>query len=447
MDDRAPHAATDDRAPHAATDDPAPHAATDDPAPHAATDDPAPHTATLTSALHATTLEPASQAATPTPAQSGQSPGPAPEAANRHPAPPDIAPILALAEDARAAGRALDAVVALRSLAALVPRDARVRAALARALFQAGLWNEAWAAYEVRFELLPSAFPRVTRPGPRGPEPLPPWRGQGAPEAVLVMGEQGLGDTIQFARYLPLLVARGMRVHAVLDQRLHALLAPLTGGIDLRASGAPGSVPGVRAWLPLMDLPRALGLSPQDYQRRVPYLAADPARVARLRARIGAQGLRVGIVWQGNPAAPVDANRSVPLAAFAPLADIPGVRLFSLQKGPGEEQQAPFPLDRLGPELDGGADWFLDTAAAIAALDLVVTVDTAVLHVAGALGRPALMLMHGRHADWRWLHAQDVPLWYPSVRLVRCPDGNADWRGAVARAAFLVRTGNLPPPA
>lgn len=216
---------------------------------------------------------------------------------------PDPAPLLALAEDARAAGRALEAAAALRALSALVPGDARVRAALARALFQAGLWNEAWAAYEVRFDLLPSAFPRVTRPEPDGP---------------------------------------------------------------------------------------------------------------------------------------------VPLAAFAPLAAVPGVRLFSLQKGPGEEQDAPFPLDRLGPEMDGDGDWFLDTAAAIEALDLVVAVDTAVLHLAGALGRPALMLMHGRSADWRWLHAQDVPVWYPSVRLVRCPDGNADWRGAVARAAFLVRTGNLP---
>jgi len=358
---------------------------------------------------------------------------------------PDIAPLLALAEEARAGGRAREAAAALQSLAALVPNDTRIRAALARCLFQAGLWNEAWAAYDVRFELLPTAFPRVTRPGPDGPVPLPPWRGQGSPEAVLVMGEQGLGDTIQFARYLPLLVARGMRVHAVLDARLHALLAPVTGGVDLRASGAPGSVPGVRAWLPLMDLPRALGLSPQHYQGRVPYLAADRQRRAKMRARIGEGGLRIGIVWQGNPAAPVDANRSVPLAAFAPLAAIPGVRLFSLQKGPGEEQDARFPLDRLGPELDGGADWFLDTAAAIEALDLVVAVDTAVLHLAGALGRPVLMLMHGRHADWRWLHAQDVPVWYPSVRLLRCPDGGADWRGAAARAAFLVRTGNLPP--
>ncbi|MBR0682426.1 glycosyltransferase family 9 protein [Roseomonas eburnea] len=359
----------------------------------------------------------------------------------------DLAPLLALAEDARAAGRPVEAAAALRSLAALVPGEPRIRAAHARALFQAGLWNEAWDAYEVRFDLLPSAFPRVTRPGPDGPQPMPIWRGQGRPEAVLVMGEQGLGDTIQFARYLPLLAARGMRVHAVLDPRLHALVAPLCEGLDLRSSTTPGSIAGVKAWLPLLNLPRALGLSPQAYRGRVPYLAAEPERRAKMRARIGGEGFRIGIVWQGNPKAPVDANRSAPLAAFAPLAAVPGVRLFALQKGPGEEQEAPFPLDRLGPELDTGADWFLDTAAAIEALDLVVTVDTAVLHLAGALGRPALMLTHGRQADWRWLHAADVPLWYPSVRLVRCPDGGADWRGAVARAAFLVRSGNLPPAA
>ncbi len=143
----------------------------------------------------------------------------------------------------------------------------------------------------------------------------------------------------------------------------------------------------------------------------------------------------------------MDRNRSAPLAAFAPLAAIPGVRLFSLQKGPGEEQAAPFPLDRLGPEMDGGADWFLDTAAAIEALDLVVAVDTAVVHLAGAQGRPVLLLMHGRQGDWRWLHSEETPIWYPSLRLVRCQNGGADWQAAAARAAFLVRTGNLPSPA
>lgn len=359
---------------------------------------------------------------------------------------PDLAAILAVIEDARASGRALEAAAALRSLSALAPGDAMVRAALARALFQAGLWNEAWDAYEVRFELFPG-FPIVTRPGPDGPVPIPIWRGEGQPKAVLVMGEQGLGDTIQFARYLPLLVARGLRVHAVLDPRLHRLLAPVTAGLDLRSADTGGSVAGVQAWLPLLNLPRALGLTPQHYRGRIPYLAVERERRARMRARIGGQGLRIGIVWQGNPAAPVDGKRSAPLAAFAPIAAIPGVRLFSLQKGQGEEQEAPFPLDRLGPEMDQGPDWFLDTAAAIEALDLVVTVDTAVLHVAGALGRPALMLTHGSTPDWRWLNAADVPVWYPSVRLVRCPDGTGDWAAAAGRAALLIRTGNLPPAA
>jgi hypothetical protein len=359
----------------------------------------------------------------------------------------DPAPLLALAEAARREGRAAEAAAALRSLAALLPGDARIRAALARCLFQAGAWEEAWEAYQVRFELMPAAFPRVTRPGPAGPVPIPPWRGEGSPAAVLVMGEQGLGDTIQFARYLPMLAARGVRVHAVLDRRLHRLLGPLCAGIDLRASDTPGRVAGLRAWLPMLDLPRALGLAPRAYRGRVPYLAAEPDRIGRLRARIGAEGFRVGIVWQGNPAAPVDANRSAPLAAFAPLAALPGVRLFALQKGPGEAQEAGFPLDRLGRDLDNGPDWFLDTAAAIMALDLVVSVDTAVVHLAGALGRPALMLMHGSQGDWRWLHAEQTPLWYPSLRLLRCPGGGADWQAAAARAAQAIRTGDLPAPA
>jgi len=358
--------------------------------------------------------------------------------------PPDISPILTELEEAHHAGRCLEAAAALRALSRLAPQDLRVRAALSRALFAAGLWQEAWDAYEVRFELMPDVFPKVSRMGPNGPEPMPIWRGGAVPEALLVMGEQGLGDTIQFARYLPLLRARGVRVHAVLDGRIHALLAPLLVGIDLRASGTPGRVQGVKSWLPLLNLPQALGLRPQEYRGHIPYLAADGGRIARWRARIGEGGLRVGIVWQGNPAAPVDRHRSAPLAAFAPIAAVPGVRLFGLQKGPGEDVPAPFPLDRLGPEMDQGRDWFLDAAAAMVALDLVVSVDTAALHVAGGLGRPALMLAHGRETDWRWQQGREDTIWYPSVRLVRCPGGGGDGPGAAARAAFLIRSGNLP---
>lgn len=359
---------------------------------------------------------------------------------------PDLDPILRLIEDARESGRALEAAVALRRLRALVPDDLGLQVAHARTCFAAGLWAEAWDAFEVRFRLMPEAYPQVTRQGPRGTEPVAPWRGGEVPGAVLVMGEQGLGDTIQFARYLPLLRDRGARVHAVLDRRLHRLLALLCAGIELRPAADPGGI-AVSAWLPLLNLPRALGLRPQQYRGRIPYLAAEPDRLERWRRRIGPEGLRIGIVWQGNPAAPVDGHRSAPLAAFAPLARIEGARLVSLQKGPGEEQDAPFPLDRLGPELDTGADAFVDTAAAIAAMDLVVTVDTAVVHLAGALGKPVLMLAHGRHADWRWQPGREDSVWYPTLRVLRCPDGGGDWQAAAARAAFLVRTGDLPPEA
>lgn len=359
----------------------------------------------------------------------------------------DIDPIIDFIEAARSSGRCLEAAAALRALSRLCPGNLRARASLARALFDAGLWQEAWDAYEVRFSLMPEAFPRVTRQGPEGPEPLPIWRGGAAPESLLVMGEQGLGDTIQFARFLPLLCALGVRVHAVFEPRLLKLLAPVLDGIEAHPAGTAGSVRGVKTWVPLLNLPRALGLRPQQYQGKIPYLTADPHLVARWRQRLGERGFRIGIVWQGNPKAPSDRHSSVPLSLFSVIAALPEVRLFALQKGAGEEAQAPFALERLGAELDNTADCFLDTAAAMMSLDLVVTVDTAVAHLAGALGRPTLILLHGRHSDWRWQQGREDTLWYPSVRLVRCPDGGADWNGAMARAALLIRTGNLPPAA
>ena len=356
---------------------------------------------------------------------------------------PDLGAIIRLVDEACLSGRAQDGAAAMRALHRLVPDDVGVRVALARTLFRAEQWEEAWDAYDVRFRLLPGAFPTVTRPGPDGPEPVPIWRGGPQPGALLVMGEQGLGDSIQFARYLPLLRQPGRRVHVSLDVRIRRLLAPLCEGLDLLPPGG-GRIAGVRHWVPLLDLPRALGIGSGRITGTVPYLRAEPDRVARMRARIGDGGLRIGIVWQGNPKSPADPNRSAPLAAFAPLAEIPGVRLFSLQKGPGEEQESPFPLDRLGPEMDNGPDWFLDTAAAQTALDLVVSICTGTVHLAGALGRPGFVILHGRHADWRWLAGRTDSPYYPSFRLVHCPDGGADWRAAVEKVTKLIRSGDTP---
>lgn len=356
---------------------------------------------------------------------------------------PDTGAIIRLADEASLDGRRHEAAAAMRALHRMVPGDLAVRAALARALFRAEIWDEAWDAYDVRFALMPAAFPAVTRPGPQGPEPAPVWRGGPQPDALLVMGEQGLGDTIQFARYLPLLRQAGKRVHVSLDPRVHRLLRPLCEGLDLLPPGN-GQLAGVRHWVPLLGLPRALGISADRIGGTVPYLRAEPDRVARWRARIGDGGLRVGIVWQGNPQSPADPNRSAPLSAFAPLAETPGVRLFSLQKGPGEEQEAPFPLERLGPEMDNGPDWFLDTGAAQTALDLVVSICTGTVHLAGALGGPGFVILHGRHADWRWLAARTDSPFYPSFRLVHCPNRGSDWRAAVAEVAAQIRAGTIP---
>jgi hypothetical protein len=170
---------------------------------------------------------------------------------------------------------------------------------------------------------------------------------------------------------------------------------------------------------PLMGLPLRLGLTdPDAVPGAVPYLSAPVERVEHWRKRLaGLPGRKVGVVWQGNPTHVGDRWRSVRLERFAPLAAVPGVTLVSLQKGAGREQlaDAPFPVVDLGAELSD--DWS-DTAGLLAALDLLVSVDTAVVHLAGALGRPVWVLLP-LNADWRWLrHRAETP-WYPSLRLVR----------------------------
>ena len=226
-----------------------------------------------------------------------------------------------------------------------------------------------------------------------------------------MLGEQGLGDTIQFARFLPQLVATGCRVTCVVPPPLLRLLASLGSGVNFQPlQEGGGRVNDVTGWTPLLHLPRALGIGPENFVPRMPYLAAEPERVAAWRARLGSHGLRIGIVWQGNPDPRVDQGRSAPLSAFAALAEIPNVRLISLQKGPGQEQIASVAfaasIEQLGEEFDAGPDAFLDTAAVMHSLDLVVSVDTAVAHLAGALNRPVYILLKRLGAHWAWLHAQ-----------------------------------------
>jgi Flp pilus assembly protein TadD len=268
----------------------------------------------------------------------------------------------------------------------------------------------------------------------------PCWAGEAiAGDTILIHAEQGLGDTIQFARYLPLVAALGARVVLEVPPRLKRLFGTLSGVATLIGRGE--AVPDPAVQCPLLDLPRIMG--PAAIPAAIPYLGAEPERVEvwrrRLSSGLSSAGLRVGIVWQGNPAGAIDRGRSIPLDRFAPLAAVPGVRLFALQKHHGLDQ-----LDRL-PEgmvvetpgcafdFDNGADGFLDTAAVMMNLDLIVTSDTAAAHLAGALGRPAWVALKAV-ADWRWLTGRDDSPWYPTLRLFR-QEASDDWAGVFDRIA------------
>jgi len=249
---------------------------------------------------------------------------------------------------------------------------------------------------------------------------FPTWKGPGrAGEHVLVMSDHGFGDIIQFCRYLPLMAAAGAIPTFLCPPRLQRLLSSLTG---IRLIGQRPPDERFDAQIAVSSLPRAFATRVDSVPTSVPYLAAEPERMAKWAARIGHDGFKIGVVWQGNPNPEADMARSVPLAAFAPLAAIPGVRLISLQVGYGVEQlanlSAGFPVESLGDDFDSGSDGFVDTAAAMAALDLVVTCDTSVAHLAGALARPTWVALK-QDAEWRWLRDRDDSPWYPAMRLFR----------------------------
>ena len=177
-------------------------------------------------------------------------------------------------------------------------------------------------------------------------------------------------------------------------------------------------------------MPLALGTVAENVPADIPYLRSESERIQYWKQRIGIEGFKVGIAWQGNIHSPADAGRSFPLTAFAGLAAIPGVRLISLQKNNGSEQLRSLPagmkVEALGEDFDAGPDAFVDTAAVMECLDLVVTLDSAIAHLAGALGRPAWLALQFV-PDWRWqLDRSDSP-WYPTMRLFR-QKARGDWQ-------------------
>jgi len=323
------------------------------------------------------------------------------------------------------------AVAAYRQGLALAPGFAALHWNLAMALLLQGRYDEGWPEYEWR-ERTPEFAPFLPA------QTIRRYDGTEPPgQTILLQAEQGLGDAIQMLRFAQRVARRGHRVIAAVPEPLHDLAATAP---DIAGTCATGIVPtGATAQIPLMSLPALLGVSLADVTPAGPYLVADATRVARARAaveRAAGRNLRVGIAWAGAPGNTLNHRRSLPLAQCLPLLAIEGVTWFSLKRA--GECFAPDDARHTARlvELDLRND-FDDLAALIASLDLVVSVDTSLAHLAGALGKPLWVLL-ARVPDWRWLLDRKDSPWYPSARLFRQRTAG-DWSAPVADATDALR--------
>ncbi len=302
------------------------------------------------------------------------------------------------------------------------PDDHPARMGLAVCLLAEGDFIRGWQAFESR----------LNDPGVRRSLPILEGRTllRGEPVAgrtIVLMAEQGFGDTLQFVRYARVLRAEGARVVLLVPPDLVRLLEPL--GDVVRAKGeAP---PPFDALCPMLSLPGVLGTEVETIPADIPYLAAPPEAAAGWRARLPPTAKRrIGLAWSGNPEHLLDADRSIPLAALAPLVSLPGCEFHALHKA---IRPADLPLP------DGVIDHrpalvdFAATAGLVAQMDAVVSVDTSVAHLAGGMGRP-LHLLLPFHADFRWLEERADSPWYPTARLWRQP-ARGDWASPIGHLA------------
>jgi tetratricopeptide (TPR) repeat protein len=301
--------------------------------------------------------------------------------------------------------------------------EAHLNRAVARLLV--GQWEEGWLDYEWRFECRDwkRTYPHRLY-GQR-------WQGEMFKgQTLLVHSEQGIGDAIQFARYLPMVKARGGRVIFEARRSLMPIFASLAGVdelIELSADKPPSA--HYHVYVPLGSLPGIFKTTPNSVPNEEPYINADPAKVAVWKRRLPPEGLNVGLVWGGND---TYKERSCTLADMAPLTFVKGIHWIGLQKGPAAAQARPellphnFRVDNWGEAFDD----FSDTAAAVECLDLIISIDTAVAHLAGAMGKPVWVLL-AAVPDWRWLLERSQSPWYPNAHLFRqSREGN--WSRVIA---------------
>jgi len=304
-------------------------------------------------------------------------------------------------------------------------------------LLMLGEFEQGWAGYESRWLAGKSLKDAL---GVK----FPTWSGSPvAGERLLVMNDHGLGDTIQFSRYVMLAARAGVEVTLLCPKKLHRLFSAYDG---VRLADEIEAAETFDAQIAVSSMPRAFGTRLETIPAPVPYLKPEAALQSKWAERIGAHGFKIGISWQGNPNPEADLGRSFPIAKLAALAAVPNVRLISLQKGAGTEQLDNLPqgmiVETLGEDFDAGPDAFVDTAAAMAHLDLIVTCDTSIAHLAGALGLQVWVALKNV-AEWRWLRDRADSPWYPTMRLFR-QRARGDWDELFARVAECVESLTKP---
>jgi tetratricopeptide (TPR) repeat protein len=294
-----------------------------------------------------------------------------------------------------------------------------------------GNFAEGWRGYEQRLKLPENQW--LTK---RFSQPL--WNGEELNgRTILLLAEQGLGDTIQFVRYARLVARRGGRVIVFAPPSLRRLLARVEG-IE-RVVCDRDALPKFDVQCPLLSLPRIFQTRLENIPAEIPYLSADPELAGGWSRRLSAQDRRrrIGLVWAGGSNHKRDRVRSVAPSLFSPLAAVSDARFFSLQKGEAGEQKKLLPAELELIDWTSGLGDFADTAALVAHLDLVITVDTAVAHLAGAMGKPVWLALPFI-LDWRWmLERMDSP-WYPTMRLFRQPR-RGDWCSVMQEMTTALR--------
>ncbi|WP_454016379.1 glycosyltransferase family 9 protein [Azospirillum sp. Marseille-Q6669] len=311
---------------------------------------------------------------------------------------------------------------------------------LAEGLLLSGQWDEGWREYEWRWRLrgVPPLVPPslLTRGGSSAPRP---WDGRPLPKGTLLLvADQGFGDTIQFARYLPMAAALCPTLVVACSPEIRPVIRALPGGHRIVTDWE--EAPPFDAYAALSGLPGLFGTRIDTVPPPLPGLRTEPERgqswAERLDGLLPRGYRRVGLVWAGRPTHGNDRNRSLPLARLAPFFALEKTALVSLQKGPAQAEAARYygmaPLVDVGPELES----FADTMAVLEQLDHVVCVDTAVAHLAGAMGRPTAVLLPYA-PDWRWLLGRGGTPWYPTVTLHRQP-APGRWDEAIQAAVAAV---------